>query len=63
MSSRTHLKELKGHIYSINGSRLCSLTSVNWVKCLFVSPLPSGFQNKIQKQSATPYAQGSEISA
>lgn len=51
MSTRTHLQELKGHIYSINGSRLCSHTSVNWVKCLFVSPLPSGFQNKIKSES------------
>lgn len=40
-----HLWELKGWIYSINGSRVCSYTSVNWVKFSF--PF-SGFQNKIK---------------
>lgn len=40
-----HLWELKGCIYSINGSRVCSYTSVNWVKFSFSF---SGFQNKIK---------------
>lgn len=60
----THHWELKRYIYHTNGSRLCSYTSVNWVKCfLFLFSSFSGLQNKIQKRSATPYAQGSEISA
>lgn len=40
-----HLWELQGCIYSVNGSRVCSYTSVSWVKFSF--PF-SGFQNEIK---------------